>query len=589
MTDDTRNVNSTKARIAVALGHDHADMTIVNAHLLNVYTAEMLTDFDIAIKGDRIAYVGPDASHTIGPHTEVIDAQGQPVIPGLIDGHTHMAWMYTAAEFLKHAIPGGTTTIITETLEPYPVAGYAGLIDFLASLQDQPIKIFATVPPMVSTSKTAQGIPLPELEKLLARQDVLGLGETYWQGALQEPDRFLPAFNMVLQHRKNLEGHSAGASEKKLNAYVATGISSCHEPIKADEVLDRLRLGLHVMVREGSIRRDLETIAAIKDYGIDMRRLILSSDGIEPGELLEKGYMEFIVQKAINCGFDPIAAVQMATLNVAEHFGIDHLVGGIAPGKYADLLIIPDMHRIRPVYVISNGTIVAHESRILAPTRTHAFKPASLNTIHLPGDFRPDDFVLSVSTDEPDVTVRVIEMLTDLVTRESQVRLPVVDGEVRIDADQDLVKVAAIDRTHLPGKKCVGLIKNFGVQQGAMACSAAWDTSDILVVGASEADMALAVNRIRALQGGAVVSCQGQVTAELPLPIFGIMSDLPLNELASTMHTVNRAAADLGVAFPDPMLSLIALSGAAIPFCRICEQGLVNLKDGKTYAPLVKP
>ncbi len=581
------HVTLSKALIDVALGQKQADRVIVNAQLLNVYTAEVLDGYDVAIKNGWIAYVGPDSQHAIGPNTEVIDAQGQTIIPGFIDGHTHMAWMYTAAEFLKHAIPGGTTAIITETLEPYPVAGYTGLLDFLASLQDQPIKIFATVPPMVSTSSAAEGIPLEELEKLMQRHDILGLGETYWQAVLQRPDTFLPAFETALNHRKKLEGHSAGASEKKLNAYVATGISSCHEPIKADEVLDRLRLGLHVMVREGSIRRDLETIAAIKDYGIDFRRLILASDGIEPGELLQKGYMEYIVQKAIDCGFDPVAAIQMATLNVAEHFNLDHLIGGIAPGKWADLLIVPNIRTIKPEYVVSKGEVVARNGELLVATRPHAFAPASRQTIHLPKDLRPEDFSLSLESSRAETTVRVIEMLTDLVTRELKVNLPVVNGQVRVDTHRDYVKVAAIDRTHNPGQTCVTLIKGFGIKHGALACSAAWDTSDILVVGATEADMALAVNRIRALQGGAVVCREGRIMAELPLPIFGIMSDLPLDQLASKMHVVNRAAAELGVPFPDPMLSMIALSGAAIPFFRICEQGLVNLKDGKTYDPMV--
>jgi adenine deaminase len=340
------------------------------------------------------------------------------------------------------------------------------------------------------------------------------------------------------------------------------------------------------MVREGSIRRDLETIAAIKDYGIDFRRLILASDGIEPGELLEKGYMEYIVQKAIDCGFNPISAIQMTTLNVAEHFNLDHLIGGIAPGKWADLLILPDLRTIKPEYVLSKGEVVARNGELLVTTRTHTFKPASRQTIHLPKDLRPEDFGLSPESSQPETTVRVIEMLTDLVTRELKVTLPVVDGQIRVDTRQDYVKVAAIDRTHNPGKLCVGLIKGFGIKQGALACSAAWDTSDILVVGTQETDMALAVNRIKTLQGGAVVCNEGRIVAELPLPIFGIMSDLPLGKLASQMRTVNRAAAGLGVPFPDPMLSLIALSGAAIPFFRICEQGLVDLKNGKTYDPL---
>jgi len=294
----------------VALGEKKADIAVVNANVVNVYTGEILRDIAITIKGKWIAYVGKNAQDTIGPQTEVIDARGQTVIPGLIDGHTHLAWFYTAAEFLRYAIAGGTTTVFTETLEPYAVSGYDGVIDFLESLRDQPIKILATAPAMVSTSQTARGM-LPEtLEKILARDDVIGLGESYWQAVLQEPDLLLPLFEKTLAAGKTLEGHSAGASDNKLAAYVAAGISSCHEPINAKQTLERLRMGLHIMVREGSIRRDLEEIAKIKDQGIDLRRLILSTDGVEPQDLIEKGYMEFVLQKAIDYGFDPISAIQ---------------------------------------------------------------------------------------------------------------------------------------------------------------------------------------------------------------------------------------------------------------------------------------
>jgi adenine deaminase len=273
----------------VALGEEKADLVILNAEVVNVYTGEILKDQTISVMDKWIAYVGQNAQNSIGPHTEVIDARGQTVIPGLIEGHTHIAWLYTAAEFLKHVLSGGTTTIITETFETYPVSGYDGVVDFLESLKDQPIKMFGTAPAMISTSQASSGIPREILEKLLARDDILGLGESYWQAVMQEPDGVLPLYEQTLAAGKTLEGHSAGASDKKLAAYVGLGISSCHEPINAGQVLDRLRMGLHIMVREGSIRRDLAEIAKIKDSGIDLRRLILSTDGIEPEDLIEKG------------------------------------------------------------------------------------------------------------------------------------------------------------------------------------------------------------------------------------------------------------------------------------------------------------
>jgi adenine deaminase len=567
----------------VALGNTPADIVVANATLLNVYTGELLTNQSISITDKWIAYVGTDAQDAIGPETMVIDAIGKTVIPGLIDGHTHLAWMCPIDEYLRYIIPGGTTTIVTETLEPYPVGGLDAVQEFLASLEKQPIKFLATAPAMASISKQSSHMPIQDLKHLLSNAKVVGLGESYWQNVLQQPDTLLPRFAETLTSRKILEGHSAGASEKKLNAYIAAGISSCHEPIKADEVLQRLRLGIHVMAREGSIRRDLKEIAKINTANVDLRRLVLATDGIHPNDLLDKGYMEYVVQRAITYGFDPVVAVQMATLNVAEHFGVDHWIGGIAPGRFADLLIIPDITTIRPLTVISNGRIVFDKGVLAVPPRSHTFSEKSRNSIQLPKFFEPDDFSLEPVSQSTQVTVRAMELVTDLVTKEIHLTLPVKDGMLYSDIHQDLQKIAAIDRTHSPGKTFVGLVKGFGLNSGALASSSAWDTSDIIVVGTSEKDMAVAVNRIHTLQGGYVLCDNGQVVAEVPMPIWGLISDLPMQDLVAQIAFLKSALADRGVTFPDPLLTIITLTGAAIPFFRICEDGYVNLKDGTTH------
>ncbi len=578
----------TQALMDVALGRGKAHLAVINARLANVYTGELLENQAICIRDRWIAYVGPRPDPCMGPDTQIIDAEGRTVIPGLIDGHMHMAWISNPSEFLRHVIAGGTTTMITEALETYPVCGYDGVVDFLASLQNQPIKILATAPPMVSISSRLNGIAMSDLEQLLERSDIIGLGESYWQAVVQQPDRMLPIMHAARRHGKVLEGHSAGASESKLNAYVATGVSSCHEPIKADEVLARLRLGLYVMVREGSIRRDLEEIAKIKDAGIDLRRLILVTDGITPEELVELGYMEYLVQKAINCGFEPITAIQMATLNVAEHFHLDHAIGGLAPGKCADLVIIPDIKTIKAELVISNGRVIAEHGQAVIQPRSHRFRPKNLDSIHLPEALRGTDFRIHAGSNRSCAQVRVVEMVTDLVTRESLTELPVVDDQVRGDPSRGIVKVAAIDRTHAPGKRFVGLIKGFGMTAGAMACSAAWDSSDIMVVGASDDDMAAAVNRLHHLKGGAVVAKSGNIEAELPLPIFGLLSQAPLETLIDQIKNLNGAVRRLGVTFRDPLLSLVALSGAAIPFLRICDEGLVDFKLGQRVELIIQ-
>lgn len=581
------NVEITQSLMGVAQGLEKADMVITGGKVFNVFTGELLDNCSVSIKGKRIAYVGGHMDEVIGNNTVVIDAGGKTLIPGLIDGHTHIAWMNTPEEFLKLSMDGGTTTIITEIMEPYPVAGLAGILDFLDSLQDQPIKIYATAPAMVSISRRTRAIDMQDLKVLLARPDILGLGESYWQGVLQSPDVYLPVFAQTLAFRKTLEGHTAGASEKKLNAYVAAGISSCHEPIQAQEALDRLRLGLHVMIREGSVRRELDAISKITGTGADLRRLVLVSDGISPEVLMEKGYMEYIVQKAINRGFSPMDAIRMATLNVAEHFSIDHHIGAIAPGRYADILIIPDIDVIKPEYVISSGKIIAKNGTCLVQPRSHAFSAQSRNTVCLPKSFAPDDFVIQAADGRLTLTVRVIGLVTDLVTREIQIRLPATDGEIRANPSQDILKIAAIDRAKNPGEMFVGLIRGFGLASGAIASSSTWDSADIIVIGANDADMAHAVNRIRELQGGTVISNGQRVVAELPLPIFGVISDEPMGALIRQARQITIALEKMGVKLPDPMLTLATLTSAAIPFFRICEEGLVYLKDGTTVGLMV--
>ncbi len=441
----------------------------------------------------------------------------------------------------------------------------------------------------ISISSQTRGISGGELGKLLTKDNVLGLGESYWQGVFQEPDVILPEFEATLRAGKSLEGHSAGAGGKKLMAYAAAGISSCHEPIAPQEVMERLRLGIHVMIREGSIRRDLKAISTIKDTGIDLRRCILSTDGVEPGELLEKGFLEYALQKAIDYGFNPVTAIQMATLNVAEHFSLDHLIGGIGPGRYADILMIPDPKTIRPEMVISNGKIIAKEGRLLVRPRKHIFTAESRNSVSLPEKIEAAAFTLPNEGKNGRVRVRVIEMVTDLVTRERAMTLPVEGGEIKADTSRDLLKIAAIDRTHKPGKTFTGLIKGFRLKSGAFACSAAWDSSDIVIIGTREKDMALAANRIHALQGGAVVCQRGNVLWELALPIYGLISELPMAKLADQLARMKRTLKELGVDFPNPLLSLLTLTGAAIPYLRICEEGLVNLKDGKTVDLYMAP
>ena len=582
----TEGIERTRILMDIALGRGQADMAVLNGVVLNVYTGEWIEGLPILIKGEWIVHVGPGLPQAVGPETSVIDARGKAVVPGFIEAHTHLAdCLYSPVEFLRSAMTGGTTTIVTETIEPFPIRGEEGITEFLNAFRDQPIKVFGTVPPLASTSPLCHGIPRETLERLLQREDVLGLGESYWQAVVQAPETFLPSFEETLRSGKKVEGHSAGAKGGNLSAYVTTGVSSCHEPTTAEEALERLRLGLHVMIREGSIRSDLDAAVDLVRAGIDPRRILLVTDGVRPADLHEKGYMDHVVQAAIDRGVDPGLAIRMATINPADYFGLDGFTGGIAPGRQADLLILPGKSVIRPEVVISKGRVIARNGRLLIPPRDYGFSRETLHSVHLPRTMTPEDFAIPVPGGGSRVRVRVIDQITDLVTREWIVSVPVVDGEIRTDTQRDLLKVAAVERRFVPGKTFVGIVRGFGLKTGAMACSSAWDTSDIVVVGENEADMATAVNRIHALQGGVVVCAGGKILSEIPLPIFGLMSDLPVPELAGKIREMKKQAKALGFAFEDPHKTLIPLTGAAIPFLRLSEQGLVDIKTGK-FVPL---
>ena len=564
----------------VALGEAEADLAVINGSVVNVYTTEV-EKASVLIKGDRIAYVGSDTGKAIGASTRVIDANGKTLIPGFIDGHTHIDTIYSPGELLRFAIKGGTTTIITETCTISSPLGYEGTIQFLRSTRNQPIKIFITAPPLVTLSPVTEehATTVPQLRRLLRRREVLGLGEPYWGDVVGGNQRVLDLIAETLKWGKRVEGHSAGAAGAKLQAYVSSGVTSCHEPTSAEEVRERVRLGLFIMIREGVVRRELEVVAPIKDDDGALNLLGIATDGIGPGHLIRWGYMEFLVQKAIDLGFDPVRAIQMATINIARHFAIDGDIGGIAPGKYADIVIIPDLKTIKADYVISNGRVIAQNGQVVTPPRKHRYPRWMLNTVHLARDFTADDFTIPAKGNQ--VKVRLINQVTNLVTREALIDMPVTDGQLKADVSQDIIKVAAIERAYGTGKRFTGLIRGLGLKKGAVATTEAWDCGDMIVVGADESDMALAVNRAKEMGGGEVVCAGGRIVAEIALPVGGVISTEPMETIADKLNRIQKAAAGLGAKSPGFTLTIATLTTLAIPFIRICSSGLFNLKENR--------
>jgi len=461
--------------------------------------------------------------------------------------------------------------------------GYEGVIHFLNSVRRQPVKVFITAPPMVTISPVTEenAIGVNELRRLFRYKEIIGLGEPYWGDVVGGNQRVLDLIAETVRQGKKVEGHSAGANGKKLQAYVASGVSSCHEPTSAQEVLERLKLGLFVLVREGEVRRELEAVAPIRDSGIPLNRLAMSTDGVGPEQLVSHGYMEFVVQKAIDLGFDPMLAVQMATINVAQHFAMDDIIGGIAPGRYADIAIIPNLKTVKAEYVISNGRLVAQNGRMLVPPRKHRYPPSLLNSIRLDRDFTADDFAIPVEGSRKEVKVRLMEQVTGLLVREEFIDMPVSNGRLEADVTRDILKVAAIERCFGTGKSFVGLIRGIGLKKGAIATSSVWDCGDLMAVGADEADMARAVNRIRELGGGTVVCAGGKIVAEMALLVAGEISTEPMEAIADKLERIQRAAEGLGAKSSDIRLTMSVLPTPAIPFLRICESGLFNLKENR--------
>ncbi len=564
--------------VRVARGDAPADLLVTGGTVLNVYTEEWLRA-DVAVAGARVAAVGPHLAALAGPQTERVDAAGRVVVPGFIDGHTHADSLLTIPELLREAIPRGLTALVTEMGQPAAALGAPGARWFCAVLAAQPIHAWATAP-VIAYLTTDDGTGRPvvgegDLGELLERPEVLGLGEIYWHRLVPEPQRLLPLIERARGLGKAVEGHGAGARGSRLDAFVAAGVGSDHEPITVSEAVERLRRGLTVLVREGSIRRELDTIAAVARAGVSLRRLAVASDGLWPPDLLARGYMDGIVQRAIDLGLPPVTAYQMASLNVAEHFGLDGDVGGVAPGRYADLLVLPDARTVRPAVVVARGRVVARDGRCLVPLPAAAL-PAGLHRGLRPGPTDPESFRVAATGEA--AAVRVIRTEGQVRTFADEAGLPVRDGTVEPDPGRDCCLAAVLDPRGT-GLRGLGFVRGFGLRAGALASSVSFDTADLVAVGASRRALAAAVRRVVDLGGGLVaVDGEGAVRAELPLPVGGFASPRPLAQVAAGLEAFAAAARGLGSGLANPLLALETLTFQAIPDLRLTTRGLLDVR-----------
>jgi adenine deaminase len=556
----------------VALGNIPPDTIITHGTLFNVFTREFVRGQSIWIKNGMIAYVGSDQTPLKDDKTLVIDADGMVLLPGLIEGHTHLN-RSGIEEYVKHVIPSGVTTVVMETMELGMISGKEGIEYFVKGLEGQPIRFYYTVPPLCGLTSTEE-INAPtneELLPLLKNPKCLGIGEIYWGNIFLEGkqgERIRELASIALDLGKKVEGHSAGATGRKLQAYTDFGVSSCHEPITEDEVLERLRLGYWVMIREGSVRKELPGVKGVFEKKIDFRRLILVTDGMDPEAFMEEGYLDASLKRALELGAPPEIAYQMATINVAEHFHLDHLIGSLSPGKMADILIIPSPNEFSPELVMCAGQILFKEGRNTVNPRKVNLPDYMFHTVKI------QDFKFPSLSNSKKGKVRVIELITDLVTKERIVDLE--DPE----ESKDLLMLLAIDRVG-GGGAFMGLLKGFGLQKGAYGSTTCWDTIDMIVVGCDTQSMETVIERLKEIGGGGVYAIEDKIIAESPAPICGVYSQKPMEILSDEIKQLEDLMKRNGVKFQKPILTIDVLTTPAIPHLKITHHGYVSLRDRK--------
>jgi adenine deaminase len=567
--------------LETSVGHEPADLVIKDGVLMDVYTGRLVPHRSVAVAERWIAYVGRDADYAIGERTRVIEADGRVIAPGFIDPHTHIANFCNISDFLEYAIPGGTTTYITE-VESYPFAlGAKGFRAFLDQVRNRPVKIFCLIPPMVTASPAA--VPLyittREAKKLLEDEQVLGLGEAYWQNIVPTSDnRVLKLIQATMKAGKSVQGHAAGAGDRKLAAYAAAGAVSCHEAVSAEDVLSRLEMGFCVMLREGYIRQDLESLRPLIGK-IDLGRCCLCTDGVGTDLLLKRGYFTDVVQKAVDMGLKPIEALRMATLNPAVHFGLDHLLGGIAPGRFADILILPKPDTMAPDLVISEGRLIAERGKALVAFPRVPYPDRLLKTMRISSVF-PEQLAVPLSSCSMEGRVRTMDIQANgLVAREGSAEFSSRNGKVLADPGKDLLKIVFMERVSGRGERFVGFVRGWGLKRGAVASSLVWDASGIVAVGADDQDLALAVNRIIELQGGTVLALGGEIALDIPSPIAGYLSDARIEDIAAQLAAFQKSVRNLGSKLESAHLTLVTQTTTAIPFIRVTEKGYFRFRE----------
>ncbi len=583
--------------IDVAMGRRPADLVIRNGRWVSVQSGEIVPGTDVAVKGGRVAYVGPDAAHTIGPDTEVVDAQGMYLVPGLLDAHMHIeSGMLTVTEFVRAVIPHGTTGMFVDPHEIANVFGLKGVRLMVDEAQVQPIHVWVQVPSCVPSApglETPGGTITPEdVAEAMTWEGIIGLGEMMnFPGVFQGDEKMLAEMGATAVAGKVIGGHYASPDlGLPFHGYVAGGPEDDHEGTRVEDAIARVRQGMKAMLRFGSAWHDVAAqVKAITEHGLDPRHFLLCTDDSHAETLVTEGHMDRVVRHAIAQGLPPMTAIQMATLNTAEHFGVAREVGMIAPGRWADILLVPDLADFRPVRVYAKGRLLAKEGRLLVELPAYPYPDWARQSVRLARPLTAADFRLP-ATANPTAQVHVIGVIENQApTRHLVMEVPVVNGELHPDVQRDLAKVAVVERHRGTGRVQVGLVHGFRftAPRCAIASTVAHDSHQMIVVGTEEEQMALAANRLAELGGGQIVVKDGQVIGQVALPIAGLMSDAPAPEVARQAATVLEGFRACGCTLNNPNMQLSLLALVVIPELRISDKGLVDVAQF-AFVPVVE-
>jgi len=575
---------------SVAIGDDNADLILQNCSLINVYTNEIQEKIQIAIKNDRIAFVGEDASHTRGQKTKILDAKNKHVCPSFVDPHIHIDHFLTPVEFIKKSLLCGVTSLFPDSIDIVSVGGYKGFREFLKQTENLPMRFFHTIPgglPVDRKFSHGKTLTLQEEKQAIGLPSTVGLGEVFsWTKVTKRDTKTIKSLKQMHENHCIINGHTAGASGKKLNSYVSSGIFSCHEPINFDQVLERLRLGMWIMIREGSIRRDLkEIIPLVLSHGTYKNRLMFCSDGLDPFDISNIGHIDHCVRESIKLGMNPIDAISMASKNCFDYYKMGNEIGGIGPGKIADMLILDDYKKIKINKVILGGKIVVSNGKILERISSPKVPNWITKTVKLP---KLTSKYFEISSKNNTESVNLISMKTEIVTKKSNIDLNVKNTNIVASYDKDVWKVAALDRTFGSKTKTVGFLENFGADIGAFASTWSFHENDMIVIGSDEKNMADAANKLTKSQGGIIVVKNGKTLASLPFQMGGIISTDPIDKVTKNFTKINDVLLDAGCKFKKPHLMPLFLPFLALPDIRILYSGIVDVKS-RQYLPTIQP